>query len=274
MSGERKRIIIRRRPAEGQEEQEPPVALDPSQLKETFIEDQQPAVQPQATETRDTEVEAILVRARNVYEDAVQRFNDFFSRIERLRDRDRSIQNAYIKAEDVTRLTVVKKKLDELNDERSAILASAGPVEQKLTQAMAELESVVSDLEQLLFDKLVELEEMSAARSSGAPVGPEIRAVEEACNRIRSEIARTRGLIEDLRKKVQALRDLPKTIYRMTTYRDLAEEYYKQLKSQKGIDEARLEEHLKKVMQEEQVPWEYAVLYLYKRLMKRIERPQ
>jgi chromosome segregation ATPase len=274
MSGERKRIIIRRRPAEGQEEQEPPVALEPSQLKETFIEDQQPAVQPQATETRDTEVEAVFMRALNVYEDAVQRFNDFFSRIERLRDRDRSIQNAYIKAEDVTRLTVVKKKLDEMNDERSAILASAGPVEQKLTQAMAELESVVSDLEQLLFDKLVELEEMSAARSSGAPVGPEIRAVEEACNRIRSEIARTRGLIEDLRKKVQALRDLPKTIYRMTTYRDLAEEYYKQLKSQKGIDEARLEEHLKKVMQEEQVPWEYAVLYLYKRLMKRTERPQ
>ncbi|MDT7968279.1 MAG: hypothetical protein RQ949_03310 [Candidatus Calditenuis sp.] len=274
MSGERKRIIIRRRPAEGQEEQEPPVALDPSQLKETFIEAQQPAVQPQATETRDMEVEAVFMRARNVYEDAVQRFNDFFSRIERLRDRDRSIQNAYIKAEDVTRLTVVKKKLDEMNDERSAILASAGPVEQKLTQAMAELESVVSDLEQLLFDKLVELEEMSAARSSGAPVGPEIRAVEEACNRIRSEIARTRGLIEDLRKKVQALRDLPKTIYRMTTYRDLAEEYYKQLKSQKGIDEARLEEHLKKVMQEEQVPWEYAVLYLYKRLMKRTERPQ
>jgi chromosome segregation ATPase len=269
MSGERKRIIIRRRPAEGQEEQEPPVALEPSQLKETFIEAQQPAVQPQATETRDTEVEAVFMRALNVYEDAVQRFNDFFSRIERLRDRDRSIQNAYIKAEDVTRLTVVKKKLDELNDERSAILASAGPVEQKLTQAMAELESVVSDLEQLLFDKLVELEEMSAARSSGAPVGPEIRAVEEACNRIRSEIARTRGLIEDLRKKVQALRDLPKTIYRMTTYRDLAEEYYKQLKSQKSIDEARLEEHLKKVMQEEQVPWEYAVLYLYKKLKSR-----
>jgi chromosome segregation ATPase len=274
MSGERKRVIIRRRPAEGQEEQEPPVALDPSQLKETFIEAQQPAVQPQTTETGDTEVEAILVRARDVYEDAVQRYNEFFSRIERLRERDRSVQSAYMKVEDLVRLSVVKKKLDELNDERSAMLASAGPVEQKLTQAMADLESVVSDLEQLLFDKLVELEEMSAARSSGAPAGPEVRAVEEACNRIRSEIAKTRGLIEDLRKKVQALRDLPKTIYRMTTYRDLAEEYYKQLKSQKNIDEARLEEHLKKVMQEEQVPWEYAVLYLYKRLMKRIERPQ
>jgi ABC-type transporter Mla subunit MlaD len=273
MSGERKRVIIRRRPTEGQEEQEPQVTLDSTQLKETFIEAQQP-VQPQATETGDTEVEAILVRARDVYEDALQRFNEFFSRIERLRERDRSIQSAYMKMEELVRLAVVKKKLDELNDERSAILASAGPAEQKLTQAMAELESVVSDLEQLLFDKLVELEELSAARSSGAPAGPEVRAVEEACNRIRSEIAKTRGLIEDLRKKVQALRDLPKTIYRMTTYRDLAEEYYKQLKSQKGIDEARLEEHLKKVMQEEQVPWEYAVLYLYKRLMKRTERPQ
>jgi hypothetical protein len=114
MSGERKRIIIRRRPAEGQEEQEPLVALEPSQLKETLVEAQQPAVQPQATETGDTEVKAVFMRALNVYEDAVQRFNDFFSRIERLRDRDRSVQSAYMKVEDLVRLSVVKKKLDEL----------------------------------------------------------------------------------------------------------------------------------------------------------------
>lgn len=274
MSGERKRVIIRRRAAEGQEEQEPPTALDPSQLKETFIEAQQP-VHVQTTEAEDALTESVLRRAREVYEDAVQRYNDLLSRIERLREKDRSIQSAYMKADDIMRLTVVKRKLDELNVERSNLLTAAGPVEQKLTQAMTDLESIVSDLEQLLFDRLVELEEMNAARGSGAPVqGPEIRAVEEACNRIRSGIAWTREQINELRKKVQALRDLPRTIYRMTTYREMAEEYYRQLKSQRNIDETRLEEHLKKVMQEEQVPWEYAVLYLYKRLMKRMERPQ
>ncbi len=274
MSGERKRVIIKRRPVEGQEEQEPTAALDPSQLKEAFIEAQQPA-QPQAVETGDAETEAILGRAREVYEDAVQRYNEFISKIERLRERDRSIQSAYMKADEILRLTIVKRKLDELNVERSNLLAAAGPVEQKLTQAMAELESVISDLEQLLFDKLVELEEMNAARSSGALVqGHEVKAVEEACNRLRSEIARTRNRIEDLRKKVEVLRNLPRTIYKMTTYTELAEEYYRQLKSQRNIDEAKLEEHLKKLMQEEQVPWEYAVLYLYKRLTKRLERPQ
>ncbi len=274
MNGERKRVIIRRRPTEGQEEQEPPGALDPSQLKETFIEPQQP-VQAQTTEIGDAEAEAVLGRAREVYEDAVQRYNEFLSRIERLKERDRSIQSAYMKADDILRLTIVKRKLDELNIERSNLLTAAGPVEQKLTQAMADLESVVSDLEQLLFDKLVELEEVNAARSSGSPIqGPEVRAVEEACNRIRSEIARTRARIDDLRKKVEVLRNLPRTIYKMTTHTELAEEHHRQLKSQRNIDEARLEEHLKKVMQEEQVPWEYAVLYLYKRLTKRMERPQ
>ncbi|MDJ0273603.1 MAG: hypothetical protein QXP81_00440 [Nitrososphaerota archaeon] len=274
MSGERKRVIIRRRPVEGQEEQEPSAPLDPSQLRGTVLEPQ-PQEQPQTEQTTDVELEAALRRAREVYDEAVQRYNEFVSRLERLRERDRSVQSAYMKSEEVFRLAVVKRKLDELNAERSALLTAAGPVEQRLTQAIADLESVVSDLEQMLFDRLVDLEELNAMRGSGVAVNDsDVRIVEEECNRIRSEIARTRSRIDELRKKVEVLRSLPRTIYKITTHSELAEEYYRQLKSQRNIDEAKLEEHVKKIMQEEQVPWEYAVLYLYKRLMKRVERPQ
>ncbi|MCS7117644.1 MAG: hypothetical protein NZ957_02510 [Thaumarchaeota archaeon] len=214
------------------------------------------------------EAEELIRRAEEECRRAKVRYDELLVKLEDLRTRDKSIQRVFVEKYPTPNLTVVKKKLSELEAERSRILAGVGEIEASIQQAINELDSVISELEQVLFDKSVDLEYLYEARSSGKgdSQGP-VAELEAECNRIRGEIARIMSLRGELTQKLEVLRNLPNSIYKFTTYGDLAPEYLKKLKESKPLDESKLQHAITRVVQDEQVPREYAILYLYKKLM-------
>ncbi|MCS7095284.1 MAG: hypothetical protein NZ988_05730 [Thaumarchaeota archaeon] len=272
---QRRRIVIRRKPLEQSQEsstqtQGNPLAPSGPQEKEPPKEPQQSSQVLEAAQPGplSPEAEELIRRAEEECRRAKVRYDDLLVKLEDLRMRDKSIQRVFVEKYPTPNLTVVKKKLSELEAARSRILAGAGETESSIQQAINELDSVISELEQVLFDKSVDLEYLYEAKSSGKGEGQgPIAELETECNRIRDAIARIMSLRSDLAQKLEVLRNLPNSIYKFTTYGDLAPEYLKKLKELKPLDESKLQHAIARVVQDEQVPREYAILYLYKKLV-------
>lgn len=273
---QRRRIIIRRRPLDQPQQQDPfaqpPVAqAPPAGVQERQPVEELPQVQPVPEQPRQAtvspETEELVRRAEEGARRAKARFEELLARMEEIKTLDKSIQRVFVEKYPTPNLAVVKRKLSELEAERSRVLASAGDVEAVIQQAVNEMDSVISELEQVLFDKSVDLEYLYEARAGGKSESqPSIAELEAECSRIRDEIARIMSARGELLQKLELLRNLPNLIYKLTTYADLAPEYLKRLKESKPLDESKLQHAIARVVQDEQVPREYAILYLYKKL--------
>lgn len=274
---QRRRVIIRRRPLDQPQQQDtlaqsPAVQAPPSGLQERQPVGEFPQVQPVPEQPRQgsvgPEVEELVRRAEEGARRAKARFEELLARMEEIKTLDKSIQRVFVEKYPTPNLAVVKRKLSELEAERSRVLATAGDVEAVIQQAVNEIDSVISELEQVLFDKSVDLEYLYEAKAGGKPESQaKIAELEAECSRIRDEIARIMSARGELLQRLELLKNLPNLIYKLTTYADLAPEYLKRLKESKPLDESKLQHAIARVVQDEQVPREYAILYLYKKLM-------
>jgi DNA repair exonuclease SbcCD ATPase subunit len=202
----------------------------------------------------------------SIVDTAIEKFNELMSKINEIKNRDKTMQKVFHR-QDFVDLRVVKKKLDELTNMKSEVLAGAGPVENLLNEAVAALESEMVRLEEQLFEKLVEIESLRDSEEKAVVDKSIIDKLEQEADVIRENISSVNRRISDLQSKIEQLKSLPQTINELTTSDEVAEPLLKDLIS-RFKDEARVNSAIEKIMQDESVPRQYAIIYLWKRLYK------
>lgn len=248
---ERRRIVIKKR-------------WDPSGRPElTLNENQLEPMQPSSQEAQavgPSSDEDAITRAHKIYEELMEK-------IAEIRRRDHVIQKIFQRMDTID-FKIVKKKIDEINAQRSELLSSLGEVEVTINEAINQLENSMALHEEELFDKLVELEVMRDMEREGKQV--DRLAMEEAekeASRLRSAISSIRQKIVDFQKKLEEVRSLNAKLVDVTTSKEVAESLYRDLLA-KFKDEAKIRPLVDKFAQEESVPREYAVIYLWKKVFK------
>ncbi|MCS7145941.1 MAG: hypothetical protein RMJ28_02675 [Nitrososphaerota archaeon] len=249
---DKRRIVIRRRPPEAPPEpQQEAEAADAVEVERPAQESKEPPP-PQTADT---------------YEEATKSFNTVQERIREIRELDRSIQRVFKKWDEVD-LRSVKKKLNQLSDERNTVLVEAQSCENLLNEALGVLETRMSELEEQLFDRLVEVEYLRERGSSLSEAeGSRLRALETEVEEYRNRIAEIKRKISDLQLKLDNVRSLPRTISKLTTSMEEAEPLYRELVA-KYRDEARVASAVEKIMQDEGVSRPYAIIHLWKAALK------
>lgn len=257
---DRRRIIIKRRPIEQGGFNPPEHAGGVNQPI--------PAVQP-AVDEQEYQEQAVEERrdAGKLYSEALSRYNELMQRIADIRSLDRTIQKVFHK-QDFVELKMVKKKLDELNAKRSETMAAAGLVEGALLESVSELEASMASLEEELFEKLVEVEALRDAEEGGRSIDKErLARYESEANALRDEIGRIREKVNDLQAKVDEMRSLPHKINELTTSDDVSEPLLQELRA-RFRDEGKIVATIEKIMQDESIPRQYAIIYLWKRAFR------
>lgn len=250
---DKRRIIIRRRPLPElpQTPAKEGEAQDTVEMERQSVEQQEPQQPP----------------AVDAYEEALKSFNMIQDKIKEIRELDRSIQRVFKKWDEVD-LRSVKKKLNQLADERNSVLSEAQTCENLLNEALGVLETQMSELEEQLFDRLVEVEYLRERGSSlNESESSRLRSLEAEVEEFRNRIAEIKRRISDLQLKVDNIRSLPRTISRLTTSMDEAEPLYRELVA-KYKDEARVASAIDKIMQDEGVSRPYAIIHLWKAALK------
>ncbi len=254
---ERKRIIIKRRLFDQLPED------TSSQLPEVEKKDQVLGVNLQKEQLTQSGVKPIDLSVVNL---ALEKFNELMNKINEIKNKDKTMQKVFHR-QDFIDLRVVKKKLDELANMRSEVLAGSGQVENLLNDAIAVLESEMVNLEEQLFEKLVEVESMRDSEGMTEIDKSMIEKLEQEADRIRESISSVNKQISELQSKIEQLKSLPQSINDLTTSDDIAESLFKDLIS-RFKDETRVNSAVEKIMQDESVPRQYAIIYLWKRLYK------
>jgi len=249
---DRRRIVIRRRlPIESVGVQQP----EGDSLEELEREKQVAGSQ-----------EAERGETRDSIDEALSSFNAIQQRIKELWELDRSIQRVFKKWDEVD-LAKVKKKLNQLTDERNRLLSEAQGCEALLNEALGVLETRMSEIEEQLFDKLVEVEFI---RERGAHTneegGTRLRVLESEAEECRNRIAEIKRMISDLQLKLDNVRALPRTILKLTTCTEEAEPLYRELVAK--WDEAKVSSAIEKIMQDEGVARPYAIIHLWKAALR------
>lgn len=253
---DKKRIIIRRRLLP----EIPPIEQKTSQ------EDSTANIQA-VEEPKVEQVEPESPTPQNTYLEALNNFHSIQEKVKDVREKDRSIQRVFKKWDEVD-LKSVKKKLNQLTDERNAILLEAQTCENLLNEALGLLETQMSELEEQLFDKLVEVEYLREKGGSvGEPDNSRLKTLEAEIEELRTKIAESKTKMSDLQLKLDNIRSLPRAIIKLTTSMEEAEPLYKELVA-KYRDEARVASAVDKIMQDEGVPRPYAIIHLWKAALK------
>ncbi|MEM1518075.1 MAG: hypothetical protein QXI27_00185 [Nitrososphaerota archaeon] len=255
---ERKKIVIKRRLFDQAPEGTLPLVPETEKPKER--EEDLTSQQQQPFENLSKPHDLSIIDA------AIERFNELMNKITEIRSRDRTMQKVFHR-QDFVDLRVIKKKLDELTNMRSEVLADAGPVENLLNEAVSVLEAEMVKLEEQLFEKLVEIESIRDSNNKLEIDKSILEKLEEEADRIRENISSVHGRISELQSKIEQLKSLPQSINELTTSDEIAEPLLRDLIS-RFKDEARVNSAIEKVMQDEAVPKQYAIIYLWKRLYK------
>ncbi len=255
---ERKKIVIKRRLFEPFPETTSPPPAESEKTEERMEETIPQHEQPSQSVSKPLDL--------SIVDAAIEKFNELMSKINEIKNKDKTMQKVFHR-QDFVDLRVVKKKLDELTNMKSEVLAGAGTIENLLNEAVAALESEMVRLEEQLFEKLVEIESM---RDSEEKIGVDksiIDRLEQEADVIRENISSVNKRISDLQSKIEQLKSLPQSINELTTSDEVAEPLLKDLIS-RFKDETRVNSAIEKVMQDESVPRQYAIIYLWKRLYK------
>ncbi len=255
---ERKKIVIKRRLSEQFSDTTSP----------TLAEGEKPKMEVEDINTQQEQQSQSISKPLDlsIVDAAIEKFNELMNKINEIKNRDRTMQKVFHR-QDFIDLRVVKKKLDELASMRSEVLVNAGPIENLLNDAIAALESEMVKLEEELFEKLVEIESIRDSDEKGGVDKSILEKLEGEADAIRENISSVNKRISDLQSKIEQLKSLPQSINELTTSDEVAEPLLKDLIS-RFKDEARVNSAIEKVMQDESVPKQYAIIYLWKRLYK------
>ncbi|MCS7142663.1 MAG: hypothetical protein NZ920_02545 [Aigarchaeota archaeon] len=253
---ERRRIIIRKKAAEPIDEPNPLNTEPQFEQSVTRQPEQTPQLPPQI---KFSDIDPLTL--------AYKSFDSLMERVAHIKRIDHVVQKVFYRMDTVD-LKVVKKKIDEVNGLRSQLLTELGEVELAINEAISHLENSMAVHEEELFNRLVELESMREMEEEGKRVDRSaIERIEQETNGLRESISSVRQKIVDLQSKLDVVRSLPAKLTEMTTSKEVVESLYKDLLA-KFKEESRIRPLIDKIMQDEVIPREYAVIYVWKKVFK------
>ena len=264
------RKIIVRVSGEGarkQENQPPsedmPVIEPVSEAVETREEQQQEA-EPQLEVASEEAPEEALV------ESAIKHYEALKSNIEYVRKRDFKFQELCIR--ETVSPRAIREILTRLNELRSKIVNDSRRTLEILEQAKAQLEERFSKVEVDLYWASLELNtrQLDEAASSKNDVGLK-EELEARIPQLRQELSMLRNRIKELEEKIHEVSELPRTINDVTTARELADRILEEVRKSYVLShgtraEAMLAADVQRLMERDDIPREYAIILLWKKI--------
>lgn len=204
------------------------------------------------------------------FDDVMKDYESIMSKIQDIKLREQIFQKMFME-QDIS-IPTVKKILSKWNEMRDELIKECEPLKEKLEALKSKLEADFSRIEADLYMSIVELDAIKHKEGQNIPVSQkEITDLETRITVLRQELSEKKKNIKELESKIKELTDLPKKIYALTSYTEIANKLYQELKERYGArfgpkpDEA-LQKSIEMMMQNEGIPREYAIILIWKRL--------
>jgi len=236
-----------------------------------------PQVEPEASVTEtETRVQAKPPEAvtpsrdveASIIKEAFDGYDALMAKIQEMRIREQIFQKMFM--EQNISVTTVKEILARWNVLRDQIVEEASSLIEKVNEAKSKLESEFSKVETDLYISVVELDTLKYKESLNMPVPQELKASLEAkVSILRQELSEKKKKIGELEEKARMLSELPRKIHSLTSYTELADKLYQELKEKHGakfgprVDEA-LQKNIEAIMQSKGIPREYAIILIWR----------
>jgi len=262
-----KRIIIKKPLGEKREENETPI-IEPVKTAEEKAETEQ-------VQERNEEMEATIIPRdeqpledipeATLLESANKSYEAFKKRIEYIIKKDRAFQEMCIDKDITTE--AIRSILSKLREERERAVREASQVKEKLEEAKHRYMQQFSEIEaELYWTRLEKITESDR-------IEPD---VEDELKRMENKLVTLKNKIRELDNWIKELNEIPGTIYEVSTYKEYARMLYEELKKHYIIRygeraDGVLSAEIQKLAQEEDIPREYAIILLRKRVYSQPE---
>lgn len=204
----------------------------------------------------------------SVVKEAFEGYNMLMAKIQEVKLREQIFQKMLLE-QDISIVTI-KEILTRWNAMREQIVNESASLIEKINAAKNKLEVDFSNIETDLCISIVELDTLKYKESSNVPVPQELKAsLETKITILRQELSEKKKKIKELEEMHKMISELPKKIYSMTTYTELADKLYEELKEKHGakfgprVDES-LQRNVETIMQSKGIPREYAIILIWK----------
>ena len=260
MSEFKKKIVIRipsgkereERPQATEKEKEVVPVIEPIQEAGESKEQQQQQ-EAEKEEKGEELAEDVLI------ESALKNYEAIKMRISYVRKKDMEFQKMCA-TQDVSPSTI-REIVSRLNREREQIVNDSRRIVELLEQAKAQYEEKFSKVEvDLYWTRL----EMSMGKTEANEVETNAKITE-----LEQQLVFLKNRIKEIDSMIKEILDLPKTVYKQSTYSELAKKLYEEMRrryimSRGDRGESLLSAEIQRIAESEQVPLEYATILLWR----------
>ncbi len=204
----------------------------------------------------------------SVVKEAFEGYDALMAKLQEIKIREQIFQKMLLE-QDIS-ITTIKEILSRWNMMREQIINESASLLEKINAAKSKLEAEFSNIETDLCISIVELDTLKYKESSNVPVSQELKAsLETKITVLRQELSEKKKRIRELEEMARMVTDLPKKIYSLTAYTELADKLYEELKEKHGakfgprVDES-LQKNIENIMQSLGIPREYAIILIWK----------
>ncbi|MEM4675977.1 MAG: hypothetical protein QXM12_06790 [Nitrososphaerota archaeon] len=204
----------------------------------------------------------------SIVKEAFDRYDALMSKIQEVKIREQIFQKMLLE-QDIS-IATIREVLARWNTMREQIVGESASLVEKINAAKSKLETEFSNIETELCISIVELDTLKYKESSNVSVPQELKASLEAkVTILRQELSEKKKKIRELEEMARTISELPKKIYSLTTYTELADKLYEELKEKHGakfgprVDES-LQKNIETIVQSKGIPREYAIILIWK----------
>jgi DNA-binding transcriptional MerR regulator len=204
----------------------------------------------------------------SIVKEAFEGYDALMAKLQEIKIREQIFQKMLLE-QDIS-IATIKEILSRWNAMREQVIGESASLIEKINAAKSKLETEFSNIETDLYISVVELDTLKYKESSNIPVPQELKAgLETKITILRQELSEKKKKIKELEEMVKTVTELPKKIHSLTTYTELADKLYEELKEKHGakfgprVDES-LQKNIENIMQSLGIPREYAIILIWK----------
>jgi len=267
-----RRIIIKIPGEHKREEEKRGKTEDERNHEETPVIELKPVESPEVQETtHKLEVEKISpvegareVPEETLLESALKNYEAFKKRIEYIMKKDMAFQGMCLK-EDIT-VETIRQIVSRLNDLRKQAAREADHVKEVLKDARHHYLDQLSSMEaEVYWTRLERLDHDSSVPTE---------KTDEELRKLEKKIVELKNRVGDIDAKIKEVEDIQRRIYEVSSYKMLAERLYEELRKKYMITRGEggdtiLSADIQRLSEEEDLPNEYAVILLWKRIFSK-----
>ncbi len=235
------------------------------------IVEEVPQIEPEVSAT-ETETKVQAKPSENleasIIKEAFDGYDALMAKIQEVKIREQIFQKMLLE-QDIS-IATIKEILTRWNAMREQIVNESASLIEKINMAKNKLEAEFSNIETELCISIVELDTLKYKESMNVPVPQELKAgLEAKITILRQELSEKKKRIRELEEMIRTTSELPKKIHSLTTYTELADKLYEELKEKHGAKfgpriEESLQKNIETIVQSKGIPKEYAIILIWK----------